>query len=266
MNNVALITGASSGIGRELARIHASKKGDLVLVARREDRLLALKAELEAEFGVSVHVIARDLAVPGAARAIFKEVTDRRIDVEYLINNAGVGGHGFFHERDWEADKAMINLNVLVLTALTRMFLPGMVERNRGCILNVASTAGFIPGPLQAVYYATKAYVISFTEAIANELADTNVTATALCPNFTQTEFMEASNLAGVRASKLILMPSAHQVADYGYRAMLRGKTVAVYGLFNKFTFHILLRLLPRKLITAISRSTMEKEEETGQK
>jgi uncharacterized protein len=260
MNNVALITGASSGIGRELARIHAAQKCDLVLVARREERLLELKAELEQAHGVKVHVIPRDLAIPGAARAVFNEVADLKIDVEYLINNAGFGGHGFFHERDWEADKAMINLNILVLTALSRMFLPGMIERNRGYVLNVASTAGFIPGPLHAVYYATKAYVISFSEAIANELSDTNVRVTALCPNFTQTEFIEVGNLTGTRAVKMLFIPSARTVADYGYRAMKRGKTVAVFGVFNKFAFHLLLRLLPRKLVTAISRSTMEKE------
>ncbi len=260
MNNVALITGASSGIGRELARIHAARKGDLVLVARREERLRELKAELEQAHGVKVHIIPRDLAVPGAARAVYKEVTDLKIDVECLINNAGFGGHGFFHERDWEADKAMINLNVLVLTALTRMFLPGMIERNRGYVLNVASTAGFIPGPLQAVYYATKAYVISFSEALANELSDTNVSVTALCPNFTQTEFIEAGNLTRTRAVKMLFIPSARTVAEYGYRAMKRGKTVAVFGIFNKLAFHLLLRLMPRKLVTAISRSTMEKE------
>ncbi|MEZ4702797.1 MAG: SDR family oxidoreductase [Rhodothermales bacterium] len=260
MNNVALITGASSGIGRELARIHASRKGDLVLVARRAERLLELKTELEQAHGVQVLTIARDLAVPGAAKAIYKELTDKQVDVEVLINNAGFGGHGFFYERDWEADKAMINLNILALTALTRMFLPGMVERNRGCVMNVASTAGFIPGPLQAVYYASKAYVISFSEALANELSDTNVTVTALCPNFTQTEFIENGNLTRTRAVKLLFIPTARTVADYGYRAMLRGKTMAVFGIFNKFAFHILLRILPRKLVTAISRSTMEKE------
>lgn len=260
MNNVALITGASSGLGREFARIHAARKGDLVLVARREDRLLQLKAELEQAHGVQVLVIARDLAVPGAARAVFKELSDKKVDVDILINNAGFGGHGFFHERDWEQDKAMINLNVLALTALTRMFLPAMVERNRGFVLNVASTAAFIPGPLQAVYYASKAYVLSFSQAIANELSDTNVVVSTLCPNFTQTEFIEAGNLAKTRAVKLLFIPSAQTVADYGYRAMLRGKTLAVFGIFNKLAFHLLLRLMPRKLVTAISRSTMEKE------
>ncbi|MEM9305209.1 MAG: SDR family oxidoreductase, partial [Pseudomonadota bacterium] len=166
----ALVTGASGGIGLELARLHASKGGDLVVVARSADRLEALRAELEEKHGVSVSVIARDLAEPDAAEAIFAETEAAGVEIDVLMNNAGFGLHGAFHEQQWGRVQAMMQVNMVALTALTRRYLPGMVERGRGRILNVSSTASFLPGPLQAVYYATKAYVTSFSQAIAEEL------------------------------------------------------------------------------------------------
>ncbi|HAA23616.1 MAG TPA: short-chain dehydrogenase, partial [Cytophagales bacterium] len=150
MKNVALITGASSGIGLELAHIHAEKGGDLIIVARRAEKLASLKQELETKHKVQVHTIAKDLSEPTAAQEIFDEVTQAGITIEYLINNAGFGGQGKFHEREWQQDLNMINLNVVALTALTRLFLPNMVARNSGRVLNVSSTASFLPGPLQA--------------------------------------------------------------------------------------------------------------------
>jgi uncharacterized protein len=254
----ALITGASSGIGAELARVHAERGGDLVLVARRTERLEALKAELEGAHGITAHVVVKDLTDPDAAAQIHDELASRNVPVDYLVNNAGFGNGGFFHEQDWAKNEAMIQVNVLALAALTRMFVPDMISRGSGRILNVASMAGFLPGPLQAVYYATKAFVVSFSEAIGNELSETGVTVTALCPGPVDTEFIEQANL---RKAKGFARPvSARDVAQAGYDAMLKGKPVIVPGAINKLIIHLLLRLTPRKTATAVSRSIMEKK------
>lgn len=170
----------SSGIGKEFARIHAERGGELVIVARREEKLNALKTELEHKYGIQVIVIAKDLTLPDAASDVCEAVKQAGIEVNYLINNAGFGGRGKFRERPWEMDLAMLNLNVVALTALTRFFLPDFVERNEGRILNVSSTASLMAGPLQPD--ATKAYVTSFSNAVAEELHDTNITVTALMP------------------------------------------------------------------------------------
>lgn len=258
MQNTALITGASSGIGEELARVHAAAGGDLVLVARREERLDKLAEELSEEHGVECLVLARDLVPAGAAEALYAELAERGVEVDYLINNAGFGGHGLFYERAWEDDRAMIQLNVLALTALTRAALPAMVERGRGRVLNVASMAGFLPGPYQAVYYATKAFVQSFSQAVDSELAGTGVTVTALCPGLTDTEFIDRADLGGSRFVKTSFAASARQVAEAGYRAMLGGDAVIVPGLLNKATMGI-MRFAPRGILTRVSKMTMEK-------
>lgn len=229
MKKVALITGASSGIGKAFAEIHAEKGGDLVIIARRAEKLEALKNELESKFKVKVMVIAKDLTQANAAQDIYDAVTAEGIAVNYLINNAGFGGQGKFHERDWADDLAMINLNIVTLTALTRFFLPEMVRRNKGKILNVSSTASLMPGPLQAVYFATKAYVTFFTNAIAEELADTNVTATALLPGATETEFAETSGMD--KTDLFNKTASARSVAIDGYNGMLKGKLDVISGL-----------------------------------
>lgn len=254
---MALITGASSGIGAELARIHASRGGDLVITARRQKELEQLKADLESRHGCKVHVIVKDLAEPDASQAIHSDLGSRGIQIDYLVNNAGFGSRGLFYQQEWATNEAMINVNVLALAALTRVFLPGMVARRSGRILNVASMAGFLPGPLQAVYYATKAFVISFSEAIANELAGTGVTVTALCPGPVETEFARRAGTQDVQG--FTRMASAHEVAQAGYDAMLQGRTMVVPGLLNKLAIHVLLRLAPRSLATRISRSMMEK-------
>lgn len=170
MTNTALITGASSGIGRELATIHAEHGGDLIIVARSKDKLQTLKDELEDAHGVSVTVIVSDLSDPKAPKKLYDKVKKSKQQVDILINNAGFGGQGYFHERDRDADRTMIQLNVLALTELTRYFLDDMVERGSGRILQVSSTASFMPGPLQAVYFATKAFVQSFSNALSREL------------------------------------------------------------------------------------------------
>ncbi|PLX15970.1 MAG: short-chain dehydrogenase [Marinilabiliales bacterium] len=229
MKKVALITGASSGIGKELAFIHAEQKSDLIVVARRKEELELLKTELESKYGVQVIIIVKDLTNSGAPLEIYNEVKQLGIEVEYLINNAGFGGLGKFHERDWIKDEAMINLNVMALTSLTRLFLPDFVKRNSGRILNVSSTASLIPGPLQAVYFATKAYVTSFSNAVAEELHDTNVTVTALLPGATETEFGRISGMD--KTSMFDSTSSARRVAEEGYNSMMKGELNKISGL-----------------------------------
>jgi len=257
LSNTALITGASGGIGRELAIIHAKKGGNLVLVARSRDKLDALKAELEAQFGVSAVVIDQDLATPGAAQSIFEQTEQLGLTIDILINNAGFGGYGLFHERSLADEQAMMQVNMGTLTELTHFYLKGMVQRKRGRILNVSSTASFMPGPLQAVYFATKAYVTSFTQAIAEEVAVYNVTATALCPGAVATGFVEAGDLEGVDLWKDA--KSAQSVAQCGYDAMERGELVAFNEGKLKFMLNWIVPFMPRKAVLKMSRQTMEK-------
>ena len=241
----ALVTGASGGIGLEIARVLAPDH-DLVLVARSAAKLEALAAELG-----GAHVIAADLSDPAAVAKIAAEVPE----VDVLVNNAGVGDFGPFAEADADKTLAMIQLNVTALTALTRQYLPGMLARGSGRILNVASTASFQPGPLMAVYYATKAYVLSFTEAIAEEVRGSGVKVTALCPGPTSSGFQAAADM---ELSPLVAnrkLPSAAEVAAYGVKALEHGDVVAVPGLVNKvmagsvrFTPRPVIRRLVRKL------------------
>lgn len=256
--NVALVTGASSGIGLELAREHAKRGGDLVLVARRRDRLEEIKKEFEATHGVNVALIERDLGLADAAEGLVRDLEQQGLQIDVLINNAGFGGYGKFHERAWEDDRKMIELNVMALAGLTRLVLPGMVERGSGRILNVASVAGFLPGPYQATYYATKAFVITLSEAIADELKGTGVTVTALCPGATETEFIERADLNGTRLF-VAGMDSAAKVAAHGYEAMLNGKTLAIPGVSNKFLARVVIPFTPRPIVTWLSRVAMQK-------
>ena len=255
--DTALITGASSGIGLELARLHAGQGGDLVLVARSEGKLQTLKAELEQAHDVRVTVIAEDLSDPSAPERIFSQTESLGLVIDVLINNAGFGGHGLFHERDLSVDQAMMQVNMGALTALTHHYLNGMVARRRGRILNVSSTASFMPGPLQAVYYATKAYVTSFTQAVAEEVAEFGVTATALCPGAVSTGFVAAGDLEGVDIWKGA--PSAESVARVGYAAMQRGELVCFNERRLKFMLNWLVPLMPRKTVLKMSRKAMEK-------
>ena len=257
-SNVALITGASGGIGMELARIHASKGNDLVIVARSENKLLELKIELESEYKVSVWVIAEDLSQPESAQRIYEQTKKLGLEVSTLINNAGFGGHGLFHQRDLAKDQNMMQVNMVTLTNLTHYFLQDMVRANYGRILNVSSTASFMPGPLQAVYYATKAYVTSFTQAIAEEVNDYNITATALCPGAVATDFVASGNLEGVDIWKKA--KSAESVAAIGYRDMEKGKLVSFNESTLKFMLNWIIPLLPRKTVLKFSRQAMEKQ------
>ncbi|MAL17208.1 MAG: short-chain dehydrogenase [Balneola sp.] len=257
MQKAALITGASSGIGRDLATIHAEKGSDLIIVARRDHELKELKTELEAKYSVKVKVIAKDLIAENACEEIHEEIKREGINVEYLINNAGFGGHGYFHEQDDEYQQRMIDLNIKALTKLTRLFLPWMVERNSGRILNVASTAGLLPGPLQAVYYATKAYVVSLSQGIAGELMDTDVTCTALCPGPVETEFAEEADLEGTDLFKNAA--TSRSVAEVGYEAMMKGKLIAINDLSLKIQLEYLIPLAPRKMVLSTVKKMQEK-------
>lgn len=248
MKKTALITGASSGIGKEFARIHAERGGDLVVVARSEDKLEELKKELEQKFGISVLVISKDLTEPNAAKEIYEDVNIAGVQVDYLMNNAGFGGIGAFHERDIEKDLNMIDLNARALTALTHYFLKDFVAKNEGKILNVSSTASLMAGPLQAVYYATKAYVTSFTNAIAEELRDTNITVTNLMPGATETQFGEVSGMD--KTSMFESTASARSVAEEGYNGMLEGELDVTSGLtFPQKVMVSLIPVTPKKIL-----------------
>ena len=257
MANTALITGASSGIGLELARIHAGKGGNLILVARSKDKLETLATELSDHHGIEVSVIAEDLSRAESAQTIFEQTEALGLQVDTLINNAGFGGHGRFHERELAAEQAMMQVNMVSLTNLTHLYLQGMVARRQGKILNVSSTASFAPGPLQAVYYASKAYVTSFTQAIADEVAEFNITATALCPGAVATGFVAAGNLQGVAIWKNAKSPRS--VAEFGYKAMEAGELVAINERSLRLMFNWITPLLPRKTLLKMSRNAMEK-------
>lgn len=253
MPETALITGASSGLGREYARLFAADKKDLVVVARRRERLDALAAELSAAQGIQVHVIAADLAEPAAPSRVFEEIRRQGLSIEYVVNNAGFGWTGAFVKSEPHRQLEMVQVNVAALVALTRLFLPEMVRRGRGRILNLGSTAGFQPGPFMAVYYASKAFVISFTEALWYELKGTGVTATVSCPGATATEF---SSTAGNDRSRLFHLGamSAAEVARESYRAMLKGKPLVVHGLRNKVMASS-VRFSPRSVTRGVAAS-----------
>src|ERR1039457_3372167 len=252
----ALITGASFGIGLELARIFAREGYNVVLVARSADKLRQLASELDKAHGTRSLILATDLTEAGASAYVLDQTTRASIQVDVLVNNAGFGQYGFFAENDLEECLRQIQLNVTTLTHLTRLYLPAMIERKVGYILNVASTAAFQPGPLMAVYYATKAYVLHFSEAIANELQGTGVTVTCLCPGPTATEFHKRANATGMKLLKMGAM-DARTVAEDGYRALIAGKPVVISGVKNWLVAQS-VRFSPRWLVTAIARKTQE--------
>jgi len=258
MPGTTLITGGSSGIGREIARLAARERRDVVLVARRRERLEELALEFKGRYGVAVEIIVADLAEPGSAAGVFREAEERRGPIEILVNAAGLGVHGFFWETPLDQERETILVNVLALTELTKLCVERMVERKRGRILNLASTAAFQPGPLMSVYYASKAYVLWFTEALAEELRGTGVTATALCPGPTLTGFQAKAGLADVPMLRGPLVLDAETVARVGWEGAKRGKRVVVPGLAN-WILAAGARLAPRRLATKIARKLQEK-------
>ncbi len=253
----ALITGASSGIGLELASVAAHDRHDLVLVARNREKLESIGRGLAEEYGVRVSVIAKDLADPAGPAALSRELAERGIALDVLVNNAGVGVYGRFAQTSLDKELEMIQINLVALTHLTKLFLTGMLERRRGRILNVASTAAFQPGPIMAVYYATKAYVLSFSEALANEVAGTGVTVTALCPGPTRTEFQSRAGFQPIPLLRSPLVTATSVVARAGWRGMKRGKRVVVPGLANRILVQA-VRATPRRLGTAVVRKLQD--------
>ena len=244
----ALITGASSGIGLELARLFAADRSDLVLVARNEDRLRELAAELEGKFGISAQALAADLTRPDSAGEIATELASRGVQVDVLVNNAGFGAHGQVAALGVQRQLDVIEVNIAALTRLTALFLPAMLERKHGAVLNVASTAAFQPGPNQAVYCATKAYVLSFTEALAEETRGTGVRVSCLAPGATETQFAAQADMTGTLAFRLTTMAAA-PVARAGYDGLRKGKVLVVPGLFNRAAA-LAVRVSPRALVT----------------
>lgn len=251
MKDVALITGASSGIGKEFAKIHASKKGDLVLVARRQKELALLKEELEKEHGIKVEIFLSDLSKTDSAKKLYDDVKNAGIEVEYLMNNAGFGLVGRFNELPLEKQEQMITLNILALTQLTHLFLQDMKKRDSGKILNTSSTVSLVPGPLQAVYFASKAYVTSFSNALFEELSNTNITVTNLMPGATKTEFGASSGM-----DKTLLYKGAAKVEDVandGYEAMINGKYEVISGLaFYLKIMNFFTPFIPKKYVLKI--------------
>lgn len=251
-----LVTGASSGIGEELARLFAADGAELVLVARREERLRRLAAELEGAHGVAPRIAPVDLSEPREVIALCERLDQAGVAVDVLVNNAGFGASGAVADVDLRRQLEMVRLNVEALTALTRLLLPGMLERGRGGVLNVASVAGFQPGPFMAVYYATKAYVLSFSEALAEEVRGRGVAVTALAPGPTVTEFESRAGLEGKLLFKLGPM-AAGPVARAGHRGFRRGKVLVVPGPSNK-VLAFSHRLFPRSLVRWVVRKLQD--------
>lgn len=249
-NEMVLITGASAGIGRELALRFAEDGSDLVLVARREDRLEELGEFCRANHGSRVEILARDLSAPRAGWALADDLAERGLSIDVLVNNAGFGLNGPVLELDLERQLHMIQLNVTTLTELTGRLLPAMVDRGRGGVLNVASTAGFQPGPRMAIYYATKAYVLSFSEALGEELRGTPIRVSCLCPGPTATEFTQAAEMDDPLLFRLT-SASAARVARAGLRGFRRGRPLVVPGLSNKLGT-LAVRLVPRALVRRV--------------
>jgi short-subunit dehydrogenase len=247
MKNVALITGASSGIGRELAEIHAKNQGDVILVARRRQLLDTLAADLKDKYGIAVLVIEMDLTEEGAGTKLVNQLINENIKIHYLFNNAGFGGYGEFIDRSISEDLTMIQLNVTALVELSHGIANQMVKNGGGMILNTASTAGFIPGPLQATYFATKAFVVSFSQALDQELRKKGVTVTALCPGPVKTEFID---VAGMSKSKMFDgAKSANYTAMKGYNAMLKKQLICISEPSLHFLLNYCLWMVPRRMV-----------------
>lgn len=253
----ALVTGGSGGIGFEIAKVLARIGFDLVLVARKRDTLEAAASQIEGKFDGSVQVFAADLRRPNAPQEIFDFLHNENVPVEVLVNNAGFGLGGEFADTKLQRELEMIQVNISALTHLTKLFLPAMIKRKSGRVLNVASTAAFQPGPLMAVYYATKAYVLSFSQALAEELRDTGVTVTVLCPGPTATDFAASAEVGNSRLFSAFGLAQPDDVAEFGVAAMMHGRRIAIPGIRNKIVAQS-SRFAPRAIVTKLSRMAQE--------
>jgi short-subunit dehydrogenase len=250
MAKTALVTGASGGIGKSLAEQFAKDGINLIIAARSLERLEELARDWRTKYAVEVTPVRSDLAQIGGARQLYNAIAERGISIDFLVNNAGVGVYGLFGESSLNDIVDMLRLNVVALTELTHLFLEQIIAA-RGKILNVASVAAFVPGPYMSNYFATKAYVLSFSQALAQELKPTGVTVTALCPGVTETGFFEQAHM---HHSRMVTsrLPTADDVGVAGYRAMQRGKTIHIVGLGDRVMVFF-LRFVPRNLVTAVS-------------
>jgi len=255
-----LITGGSVGIGSALADVFAGHGHDVILVSRNREKLEARGRDLHEKFGVQVTCLPEDLTDPSAPRRLHQEISARKLDVPYLVNNAGVGLYGKFATTDLDAELKMIQLNVTSVVELTKRFLPAMIERGTGRILNVASTAAFVPGPWMSVYYATKAFLLSFSEAIDYELKPKGITVTTLCPGPTESEFKVRAGSQRSRLFEAFVM-DAPRVARVGYDAMMKGKPLVIPGLRNKL-IPIAARVVPRPMMATLSHRAARPSEE----
>lgn len=254
----AVITGASSGIGYEMAKLFAKEGKNIVVIARSQDRLEKLRAEIESKRGTKVIVVIKDLSKPSAPQEIFSELQKEHIEVDVLVNNAGYGVYGMFSHTNLEQELEMIQVNVTSLTALTKLFLRAMLENKYGRILNVGSTGSFIPVPIESVYGGSKAFVLSFSEAIANELKGTGVSVTCLCPGLTDTGFYKRAVGKDPRSNQRRWMMDAAEVAKVGYEALEKGKSIILPGFINK-SIPIWVRALPRPWLLKFSRLVLER-------
>lgn len=250
----ALVTGASGGIGYELARLLAQDGHNLILVSRNQTRLEKAAEDIENECGNRVAVLAKDLAAPESPVELFDAIRETRVEIDVLVNNAGFGINGAFHERPLQEQIEMVQLNTTSLVHLTGLFLPEMVARQRGKIVNISSIAGFQPGPFMAIYYATKAFVTSFSEAIAAELIDTGVTVTAVCPGPTVTDFQKRAGNEDSNLNRGYMMMDAPTVARIAYNGVKKNKTLVITGARNKLLVYG-GRLLPRSVVINMTRS-----------
>ena len=255
-HKTALVTGAASGLGLELSLLLAKDSYNLILIDIDQINLKLAKEQIEKDNKVNISLLVKDLSQPNIAIEIFRELKGEPIDI--LVNNAGFGLFGSFSETDWERENDMLQLHIMTTTHLTKLLLKGMVVRGSGKILNMSSLAAFQPGPLMSLYYASKAYILSFSEAIANELKGTGVTVTVLCPGQTDTSFQSVVSESSSENKIGFNIASPKSVALYGYRAMLKGKTVAVPGKINKFLAN-LHRFVTRGMATKIIRNIQEK-------
>ena len=253
-NGYALVTGASSGIGYELAKLFAKDGKNIVVVARSKDQLEALKAEMEKRHGTNVIVLPKDLSDPKAPQVIFSDLEKKNVNVDVLVNNAGLAVYGKFAATDWDKEAGMIQVNITTLTNLTKLFLNKMLENESGKILNISSVAGLLPSPCLSVYGATKSYVLSFSEALANEVRGSGVTVTCFCPGNTKTLFWERANAEDSKAHRRqFLFMDAPTVAGFAYKALAKNKTTVVAGLTMSLAMMFATRLLPRGLAIRMS-------------
>ena len=248
VKNCALITGASRGLGYEFAKLAADDGQNLVLVSRSEDKLNEIKKDFERKYDISANVISADLAKPNSARRVYKETEERSLQIDLLINNAGTGKVGPFFDSSLEDDADMMQLNMNSLVKMTKLFGKDMVKRNEGKIMNVSSLAAYQPGPLMAIYYASKAFVLRFSEAVDEELEETGVSVTAYCPSATDTNFQQSAGMSD-EGPKGLYMADPEEVAEYGYEAMKKEERVTIPGVFNSLMASI-SRVAPRKLLT----------------